>query len=81
MCSILDFYSNSPDGVKALIIALLWLTPLAVLWLCTRRRTVIQVVPLTEVELMLRGYHRYDGEQDLNNHPPRLNPPKDRKEE
>jgi hypothetical protein len=79
MCSFLDFYSNSPDGVKALIIALLWLTPLAVVWPWTQRRTVIRVVPVTEVASLLD--HRSEVEQDDANYPPRLNPPADREEE
>jgi hypothetical protein len=79
MCSFSEFYSNSPDGVKALIMALLWLTPLAVVWPWTRRRTVIRVVSLTDVESMLD--HRSKGEQDDANYLPRLNPPEDREEE
>jgi hypothetical protein len=80
MCSILDFYSSSPDGMKALIIALLWLTPLTVTWLCTRRRTVIRVVSLAEVESLLDGYHHTYGDHDDNNFTPRLNPPEDRED-
>jgi hypothetical protein len=90
MCSFSEFYYRSPDGAKVLILILPWLALVASVWLWTRRRPVVHIVPMTEAQLravardvamLLRGNCGTIKETDDTNCRQRLNPPKGREEE
>jgi hypothetical protein len=90
MCSFSEFYYRSPDGAKVLILILPWLALVASVWLWTRRRPVVHIVSMTDVQLRIvgreaamllrRGNCGTIEEPDDTNCPQRLNPP-NRKED
>jgi hypothetical protein len=92
MCSFSEFYFNSPDGVKVVMVTLPFLTVVTSVWLWTRYRAAVCTVRIPEAEfraavaeavalLLLRNENPAIEESDDSNCPPQLNLPEGTEED